>query len=156
MKQKYFQSSQKGSSFLKLEWTDQHGCGGSEDSDPTKQNCLIILQYMCQSSSDYTADNIYRLRDGLTTNIQDYTPTATDTLEANQQRKEQNVKLDRVINENWEWYDSCRLRERNAGLFTADQVLKNNEKGYSSATFTRQNPNGNRNGYECNHIIKNK
>ena len=36
------------------------------------------------------------------------------------------------------------------GLFTADQKLKtNNGNGYSSAIYTRQNPNGNRRGYEC-------
>ena len=36
-----------------------------------------------------------------------------------------------------------------SGLFTADQKLENNKFGYSSAIHTRQNPNGNRNGYEC-------
>ena len=35
------------------------------------------------------------------------------------------------------------------GLFTADQVLKSNSLKYSSAVFTRQNPNGNQYGYEC-------
>lgn len=45
-------------------------------------------------------------------------------------------------------YDSCRYRDRNKNLFVADQNLKNNNKGYSSAAFTRQNANGNRNGYE--------
>ena len=35
------------------------------------------------------------------------------------------------------------------GLFTADQKLDDNNMDYSSAIFTRQNPNGNRNGYEC-------
>ena len=36
------------------------------------------------------------------------------------------------------------------GLFTADQILKNNNgQGISSAIYTRQNPNGNRYGYEC-------
>jgi len=36
-----------------------------------------------------------------------------------------------------------------AGLFTADQNLKKNRMGVSSAVFTRQNPNDNRRGYEC-------
>ena len=35
------------------------------------------------------------------------------------------------------------------GLFTADQVLRDNNRGVSSAIYTRQNPNGNRRGYEC-------
>lgn len=35
-------------------------------------------------------------------------------------------------------------------MFTADQVLRrNNRQSYSSAIYTRQNPNGNRRGYEC-------
>ena len=37
-----------------------------------------------------------------------------------------------------------------SGLFTADQNLEgDNGLGYSSALYTRQNPNGNRRGYEC-------
>ena len=35
------------------------------------------------------------------------------------------------------------------GLFTADQSLDTNNFGDSSAIYTRQNPNGNRRGYEC-------
>lgn len=35
------------------------------------------------------------------------------------------------------------------GLFTADQNLGTNNFGDSSAIYTRQNPNGNRRGYEC-------
>jgi len=34
------------------------------------------------------------------------------------------------------------------GLFVADQTLRRNGD-YSSAIYTRQNPNGNRRGYEC-------
>ena len=35
------------------------------------------------------------------------------------------------------------------GLFTADQRLRTNDLGISAAIYTRQNPNGNRRGYEC-------
>ena len=35
------------------------------------------------------------------------------------------------------------------GLFTADQRLRTNNFRDSSAIYTRQNPNGNRRGYEC-------
>ena len=31
-----------------MEWTNQHGCGGNEDSNPQKQNCVLVLQYACQ------------------------------------------------------------------------------------------------------------
>ena len=34
------------STYLTLEWTNQHGCGGNEDTDPHKLNCNIVLQYM--------------------------------------------------------------------------------------------------------------
>ena len=42
------------------------------------------------------------------------------------------------------WYQECKQRERNQGLLALDQKLKGN-----SAIYTRQNPNGNRNGLEC-------
>ncbi len=57
--QKYFQSSADGpknlagdvgQSYLSFEWTNQHGCGGNEDTDPHKLNCNIVLQYMCQEN----------------------------------------------------------------------------------------------------------
>ena len=32
--------------------TNQHGCRGSEDADPHKLNCNIVIQYMCQDDVD--------------------------------------------------------------------------------------------------------
>ena len=29
-----------------MEWTNQHGCGGNEDTDAHKLNCNIVMQYM--------------------------------------------------------------------------------------------------------------
>lgn len=106
---------------------------------------------MCQEIKN--KNDLDRLRDGLTTIRQDYTQMGTTTgvendKNAYQQRKSNDVKLDRGLHEPWEWYDKCRYRSRNANLFTADQNLKVNEKKYSSAIYTRQNPNGDRNGYE--------
>ncbi len=153
-----------GASYLKTEWTEQHGCGGNDD-DPIKTNCAVVLQYMCQDViSDKT--NLDRLRDGLNTNQQGYTEMGAEDKNSSLQRKLNNVNADVGLQEPWEWYfyikmsnklnlyklndryDSCRYRDRNKNLFTADQNLKNNNKGYSSAAFTRQNANGNRNGYE--------
>ena len=34
------------------------------------------------------------------------------------------------------------------GLFTADQRLRSNNRGVSSAIYTRQNPNGNQDGFD--------
>jgi hypothetical protein len=47
--------------------------------------------------------------------------------------------------ETWEYYDACFQRDRNTNLFIADQDVDNDD----GATNTRQNPNGNRSGYEC-------
>lgn len=44
-------SSAEGKSYLEIEWTNQHGCGGNENEDPHKQNCNLVLQYMCQEES---------------------------------------------------------------------------------------------------------
>jgi len=41
----------KGDTYMDIEWTNQHGCGGNEVSDPHKVNCNMVLQYMCQPES---------------------------------------------------------------------------------------------------------
>lgn len=246
-----------GVSQMTIEWTNQHGCGGSEQGDPHKLNCDIVLQYMCTptmqpdvaddylnrdqadlfseirdaadftfkstgaadvvanvgpNSADYacfkpnpagnnpqcvsvtdanmrtmrpcptieglsaltcasygglwkisdynqnnlptsdtTADTVLRrFRDGTTTNRQDFSNgPQTETQAQRGTRKLGDVAADRGLHESWEWYDECYRRERNRGLFTADQNLRNNAFGYSSAVYTRQNPNNNRRGYEC-------
>ncbi|XP_067684974.1 protein DD3-3-like [Haliotis asinina] len=156
---KYFQSGPvktlqngAGESRLVLEWTNQHGCGGNEDDSPQKQNCALILQYLCQDDVDTPTGSADTLRNGVKTQTQDYKKpdSLTESKSDSQTRKNDAVKSDRGLHESWAWYDKCYLRERNKGLFTADQKLKtNNGLGYSSATYTRQNPQGNRYGYEC-------
>ena len=234
-----------GRSQLTIEWTNQHGCGGNEQTDPNIDNCVIVLQYMCfpepngtfavwnkgreacdmecyvprpkdnptciddypacdtipleytactkagglwlparfndqyncphdctnhpasanhqdcnlnsgtwQAANARTSGEWYpRLRDGTTTNRQEYqAPTTTTETEARRFQREWRtnpVRLDRGLHEDWTWYDECNRRERNAGIFTADQILQQNNLGYVAATATRQNPNNNRNGYEC-------
>jgi len=246
-------TTKKGRTQLTIEWTNQHGCGGNEQTDPQITNCDIVLQYMCfpepidgspysiwnrvredcnnecfvprpdnpdcslpnpqcdtipldlpgpcalaggiwlpgsiidkyncphECNGDSTAGSrtdcgsntwetatrrvdqgeyFPRLRDGTTTDRQEYTdPSTTQDTEAQRYTREWNgggtgngngdVRLDRGLHEDWEWYDECYRRERNHGLFTADQNLRDNNLGYSSAIYTRQNPNGNRRGYEC-------
>lgn len=44
------------------------------------------------------------------------------------------------------FHQACNARSRNKGLFTANQVLNNN----NGALATRQNPGGARYGFECN------
>uniref|UniRef100_H2Z107 Uncharacterized protein n=1 Tax=Ciona savignyi TaxID=51511 RepID=H2Z107_CIOSA len=151
----YFQSTLVGKSELVVEWTNQHGCGGNEDTNPHKLNCNFVLQFMCQDDNPAAApDDSITIRNGQATNTQSYNkPSAnrgdTETKATVEARKNQNVRSDRGLHETWEWYDSCYRRERNKGLFVADQELKTNNAGTSSAIFTRQNPNDNRRGYEC-------
>ena len=53
--QKYWQSGQEEGTYLMVEWTNQHGCGGNEDTDPHKLNCNMVIQYMVL---DYDPDGI--------------------------------------------------------------------------------------------------
>ncbi|XP_065830069.1 protein DD3-3-like [Oscarella lobularis] len=148
---KLYGGTGEGQSIYTIEWTNQHGCGGNEDSDPHKLNCNLVLQYMCQKD-DANLDKYTRFRDGLNTGTQNYQrPNKLDETRGDfMNRRNTRVQTDRVLQEPYEWYDKCYVRERNKGLFTADQKLRsNNGLGYSSAIYTRQNPNGNRRGYEC-------
>ncbi len=47
------------------------------------------------------------------------------------------------MHENYDYYQKCKKRYRNRGLFTADQDVRENNGA------TRQNPNANRRGFEC-------
>ena len=54
------------------------------------------------------------------------------------------ASLNRGIHESWDNYESCVNRNRNYGLFNADQEVQR-----GGSIYTRQNPNGGRSGYEC-------
>jgi hypothetical protein len=109
---------------LQIEWTQQHGCGENEFT-----HCQIVMQYMCEDQNS-------ALRDGTPNNAQD---AATDRM------NEGDVQNPRFgYHETLASYQRCSTRDRNLGLYTADQRVQG-----SSAIFTRQNPNGNRNGWEC-------
>ena len=132
--QKYFQSSTSGpgKSYLTIEWTNQHGCGGNEDSDPHKLNCNIVLQYMCQP--DDSPKNKDLLRNGKDTNTQNYNNNGRGSKETEAQylaRKNNNVQQTRVYQESWEWYDSCRQRNRNKGIVEELHALATNCKELS-------------------------
>jgi len=122
---KYYQGSE-----LYLDWYLQHGCGVGQPN----LRCQIVLQYMCEKDND-------DLRDGTgqdTAGGDDTEPTADETAEQ-----------ERGYHEKLEYYQACRQRERNKGLYTADRQMANDQ----GATATRQNPNGNQNnnrhGLEC-------
>lgn len=107
---------------LTIEWTNQHGCGDAQKN----VRCNIVLQYMCNDSAP-------ALRDGSTT---DRVPDTQAGYEDEQYG----------VHENLTWYENCKARSRNKGLYTADQNLNGNRV---RAINTRQNPNGNRRGLEC-------
>lgn len=158
---------------LIVEWTNQHGCGGNKDS-PHKTNCNIVIQMMCQTNGtdasypqgqgngqqDLMERNTY-LRDGTDTNTQNYNqPNQNEYVGDNQNAKNQaytnrmngnyaNVQTSRGLHETVWWYDMCRFREANGGLYIADQNLGAGSLGYVGSERTRQNNNGNRRGYEC-------
>jgi hypothetical protein len=118
---RYFEGS-----FLPIEWTAQHSCGAAGG----KARCNLVIQYMCDSNwTSPTPGGTTRMRDGLS--------TATPN--------EQDSDKSTGLHEDPLYYSKCKKRERNKGLFTADQNLNNN----IGATATRQNPNGNRRGLEC-------
>ena len=107
---------------------------------------------MCQPANDFSATNIDRVRDGTSTDSQNHNRIGNNeelTQAAFLERKRKSINMNRALHESFEHYDNCYYRQRNLGLFVADQNLKTNEKGYSSAIFTRQNANGGRSGYEC-------
>jgi len=115
-------------SILQIEWTAQHGCGGSEGADPQIQNCNMVIQYACDIDSPTDPSLTVALRDGTTTN----------------QVNEDGTDNTRGYHESARWYTECKNRQRNTGLFLADQNLQGN-----TAIYTRQNPNNNRRGLEC-------
>ena len=121
---RYFEGS-----MLPIEWTAQHSCGAAGG----KIRCNIVIQYMCDvsfTSSTGTLVSSTPLRDGLIT----ATPDEADSDKTT------------GLHENPDYYSKCKNRERNRGLFTADQNLA---PPRNTAINTRQNPNGNRRGLEC-------
>ena len=134
-------------SHLQVEWTNQHGCGGSEASDPQKLNCDIILQFACETGGDDGELNptvirgVESLRDGATTGT--VTPATTYTSPVTPSYLVSDYdQFGRHESKNL--YYECTQRSRNLRLFTADQQLQG-----TSAIYTRQNANGQRFGLEC-------
>jgi len=122
---------------LEIMWTNQHGTGPKTDD---KVETQVILQYMCQPYSkgevkDINKDfELHTIRNGGNRNAQSF---------SKDQREDRLIRKDRGLNEPKEYYNAYVRRERNKGLFTADQNLKGD-----TAQYTRQNANGNRRGLE--------
>jgi len=130
-------------SYIPIEWTNQHGCGPNG-----KLDCDIIIQYMCEDTADPTqalrdGEYVGAPRDGVPRDADD---AATDRIPLDDgDDVADNVESRRYgVHETLDFYETCSRRERNKGLFAADQNLNRND-----ATRTRQNPNGARRGLEC-------
>jgi len=139
----YYEGSQ-----LVMEWTLQHACGASPST-----HCDVVVQYACE-------DTLPNLRDGYPSgatvnadgNNGDYNPPyqraafqRNNNDGTNQISENTQSDTEYGQHESFELYDQwCEGRERNGGLFLADQNLNR-----ADARATRQNPNGNRNGFEC-------
>ncbi|XP_020892365.1 protein DD3-3 [Exaiptasia diaphana] len=95
-------------------------------TDPNS-HCDVILQYMCGGN----------IRDGVTTGTIPENPVLCKKFDCNKD-------LRYGMHEDYDYYQNCKHRNRNLGLFLADQRLKGN-----SAKYTRQNNGGTRRGYEC-------
>jgi hypothetical protein len=112
-------------SIIPIQWTAQHGSGiDNVHSD-------IIIQYMCTDQSS----NL--LRDG---------DSGANGQEINRNNLEEEINNMNIgMHEPVQYYRDCISRQRNRGLFTADQNVVNNQ----GAQATRQNPNGGASGLEC-------
>lgn len=136
---------------LAVEWTAQHGCGGHEEGDTHKLNCNMVLQFACNTNNEVQTQPALQmeLKDGRNTNTPDTAGNfAAAKIGSSRQtrgtRVDQNDSNGRGRHESEAWYYECERRERNMGLFTADQKLKG-----KTSKHTRQNPNGGRRGLEC-------
>jgi hypothetical protein len=107
-------------STVQIEWTNQHSCGN------VANHCELVVQYMCGDL----------VRDGTTTNTIPENKWNCDRADCNRD-------MEFGMHESYDYYQECKYRYRNKGLYTADQNMRH------SARSTRQNNNENRNGYEC-------
>ena len=118
---------------IPIRWTAQHNCGENNE-------CQFILQYSCEG------DMGVNIRNGHPQNANGNTCTQTipEKTDRSMEEDEGEDPFKYGKNEEFTYYQRCKERERNPFLFTADQNLKG-----KSAMYTRQNPNGDRYGFEC-------
>jgi hypothetical protein len=93
---------------LYIEWTNQHG-----SQSPHLHN-NVVLQYMCD-------DGDGPIRDG---KIKEKFEEETEPTE------------EYGVHESYKYWDECRLRERNGGLFKADQNLKTEARQFTRDRIT--------------------
>jgi len=147
-------------------WTAQHGCGNA------KNNCNMVFEYTCdthpqgtdvlgantadpgtnaqQAANAQWAQESWReyqiitgTRVQLTNGANTNTPNDPNNIRNIRNTYQNNNNDNEGRHESEEYYVFAKNRERNKGLFTADQKLQGNDQ-----TKTRQNPGGTRRGLE--------
>jgi len=137
-----YEELHKEQSVMTVSWTAQHGCGNP------KNNCNMVLDWTCDTvpidDTTFTGQKINGQRIQLKNGLNTGTPQDANGLQNVKNTMDNNDNNDRGRHESEEFYTMCKSRERNKGLFTADQKLHGNKQ-----INTRQNPGGTRRGLEC-------
>lgn len=159
----YYYSGSK----LPIEWTCQHGFGPNPEL-----HSQIVIQYACEDTlsdncgltasatddvcaspfyPDSSIDSTCTLRDGTPISITSVENSKRD-VEAEERISDSTTDLSNQDDlrygrhETLNYYNECKLRERNKGLWVSDQSVSST----TGARATRQDPNGNqRYGLEC-------
>lgn len=154
-----------GGSELPVAYTSQHGCGHNGLNE-----CNYVFQLACGNipnslvADPSTGDRAARDgnpekffdKDGITVNgvkVVEGLPNGRSSECAQRIPEKKDTEID-----NWEtygkhesyaYYKKCKRRERNRGLFVAQQLKNGKGNLDKGATRTRQNPNAARYGFEC-------
>jgi hypothetical protein len=121
---------------LPVRWTSQHGQKSGTDG---VSKSTIIFQYICDHYNPANSKSVYDLSG--VRNGEETTKIPNDA--------DANNVATYGRHEPYAWYAACETRDRNAGLWTSTQNVRDDR----GATATMQNANGNdennRSGYEC-------
>ena len=79
----YFQSGTTGSSFMNIEWFNQHGCGKRDGDDANAIDCHMVIQYKCENVANS------HLRNGMSTKTPQF---SDDDDESVDERKRKDMK----------------------------------------------------------------
>ena len=113
-----------------------------------QENCCLIVNARREVASQHAGRHFEFIGGSSKRKLKHLRPhandAATDTIPNNVDSATPSTKETRRfgMHENYDYYDRCSHTKRNKGLYTADQRMRRNDQ-----RATRQNPNGNRNGY---------